>query len=239
MAGSSTCLNTVVLEPLTALLITHYPHVVPGSYTTETGINTTGAALGWLAGLLYGHSSRRVHGSDYLTLDAEAAAVPAGADGVLALPVLGDGERTDADLRAAFTGLSARHGRAVLARAMLEGTAFAIRAQLDLLREAGAPLTELRVSGGDTRLATWNRIKADVTGLPVRSIPGDAATTGVAMLAGLGAGVYKDLDEAIDRCVRPDAAIEPSVASRDAYDDAFISYTRLAESTVVRRTTAG
>jgi|PersoiStandDraft_1058852.scaffolds.fasta_scaffold02293_3 xylulokinase len=236
MAGSSTCLNSVVREPLTELLITHYPHVIPGPYTTETGINTTGAAVGWLADLLYGRHGAHASGADYLALDAEAAAVPPGADGVLALPVLGDGERTNADLRAAFTGLSGRHGRAILARAMLEGAAFAIRGQLELLRNAGAPVTELRVSGGDTRLATWNRIKADVTGLPVRPIPGDAAATGVAMLAGLGAGVYRDVDEAIARCVRPDLAIEPSESARDIYDRAYQAYAELAGSAVVTRT---
>ena len=234
MAGSSTCLNSVVPEPLDELLITHYPHVIPGSFTTETGINTTGAAVAWLADLLYGGRAGRASGSDYKALDAEAAAVPAGADGVLALPVLGDGERTDADLRAAFTGLSQRHGRAVLARAILEGAAFAIRSQLELLRRAGAPVTELRVSGGDTRLATWNRIKADVTDLPVRPIPGDAATTGVAMLAGLGTGAYRNVAEAIARCVRPDPTVEPSSATRATYDQAYGAYTELAASKMVR-----
>ena len=238
MAGSSTCLNSVVLEPLDEPLITHYPHVIPGPFTTETGINTTGAAIGWLADLLYGGRSSRAGGRDYAALDAEAASVPAGSEGVIALPVLGDGERTDAELRAAFTGLSARHGRAVLARAMLEGAAFAIRGQLELLHRAGAPVSELRVSGGDTRLATWNRIKADVAGLVVRPIPGDAATTGVAMLAGLGAGVYRNVDEAIARCVRMDPAIEPSAPTHDVYDEAYEAYVELAASAVVRRSTA-
>jgi xylulokinase len=209
--------------------------VIPGPFTTETGINTTGAAVAWLADLLYGGRSGHATGRDYIALDTEAASVPAGADGVLALPVLGDGERTDADLRAAFSGISQRHGRDVLARAMLEGAAFAIRGQLELLRRAGAPATELRVSGGDTRLATWNRIKADVTGLPVRPIPGDAAGIGVAMLAGLGAGVYRNPDEAIARCVRPDPLIEPSAMTRSTYDEAYGAYMELATSTVVRR----
>ena len=235
MAGSSTCLNSVVVEPLSELLITHYPHVVPEFYTTETGINTTGAAVGWLADLLYGGRGGRATDRDYLALDGEAARVPAGADGVLALPVLGDGERTDADLRAAFTGLSQRHGRAVLARAILEGAAFAMRGQLELLRAAGAPPTELRISGGDARLATWNRVKADVTGLPVRAIPGDAATLGVAMLAGIGAGIYRDAGEAIARCVRSEPPIEPEWAVHAAYEEPYRAYRELAASTVVRR----
>jgi xylulokinase len=238
MAGSSTCLNSVVPEPLTELLITHYPHVVPGPYTTETGINTTGAAVSWLADLLYGGRAGRAGGHDYVALDMEASKVAAGADGVLALPVLGDGERTDPDLRAAFTGLSQRHGRAVLARAMLEGAAFAIRAQLELLRDAGAPVTELRVSGGDARLATWNRIKAEVAGLPVRPIRGDAAALGVAMLAGIGAGVYRDAGEAIARCVRTDSPIEPAPGAHAAYEERYRAYRDLAASRIVRRPAA-
>ena len=106
MAGSSTCLNAAVPAPLDVLAVTHYPHVVPGPFTTETGLNTTGAAVAWLAGLLYGGRSGRPSAADYARLDAEAGRVPPGSDGVVALPVLGDGERTDPDIRGAFAGLS-------------------------------------------------------------------------------------------------------------------------------------
>jgi xylulokinase len=235
MAGSSTCLNAAVPKPLPVLAVTHYPHVVPGPFTTETGINTAGAALTWVADLLYAARGRRANATDYARLDGEAADVPAGADGVLALSTLADGERTDPELRATFTGLSLRHGRAVLARAMLEGVAFAIREQLGLLREGGASVTELRISGGDARLSTWNRIKADVLGVPVVSVPGDAAVGGVAMLAGLGAGIYRDVDDAIQRCVRLPAPIEPNPATHMHYDDRFAAWRELAASSVVRR----
>ncbi|MEA2651939.1 MAG: xylulokinase [Chloroflexota bacterium] len=236
MAGSSTCLNAAVPDPLPVLEVTHYPHVVPGSYTTETGINTAGAAVAWVADLLYAARGRKAVASDYARLDHEAAAVPPGADGVLALPILADGERTDADLRAAVTGLSLRHDRAVLARAVMEGVAFAIRDQLDLIKGGGAEVTELRVSGGDTRLATWNRIKADVIGVPVVRVPGDAAVGGVAMLAGLGAGLYDDVDDAIQRCVHLARPIEPNPATRERYDERFAAWQELAAADVVRRT---
>ena len=72
----------------------------------------------------------------------------------------------------------------------------------------------------------------------MRPIPGDAATTGVAMLAGLGAGVYRNVDEAIARCVRMDPAIEPSAPTHDVYDEAYEAYVELAASAVVRRSTA-
>jgi sugar (pentulose or hexulose) kinase len=235
MAGSSTCLNAAVPEPLPVLEVTHYPHVIPGPFTTETGINTAGAAVAWVADLLYAPRGRRAGAADYARLDHEAASVPSGADGVLALPVLADGERTDPDLRSAFTGLSLRHDRAVLARAMLEGVAFAIREQLDLITAGGASVTELRISGGDTRLATWNRIKADVIGVPVVTVPGDAAVAGVAMLAGLGAGIYPDVDDAIQRCVRLTQPIEPDTSTHARYDERFAAWRELAAADVARR----
>jgi sugar (pentulose or hexulose) kinase len=239
MAGSSTCLNTVVERPLDDVAITHYTHVVPAGFTTETGINTTGAAIGWLAGLLYGGRGGRPSSADFQRLDAEAAAVEPGSDGVIALAVLGDGDRTDPDLRGAFIGLSERHGRGVLARAMLEGVALAIRGQLSLLAGAGAPVSELRISGGDTRLATWNQIKADATGLIVRRIPGDAATAGVAMLAGLGAGVYADAQEAIARCVHPETPIEPRVDAMSRYNDLYGLHVELVRSALTHKGSPG
>ncbi|MEA2610518.1 MAG: xylulokinase, partial [Chloroflexota bacterium] len=232
MAGSSTCLNAVVLEPLPILQVTHYPHVVGSSYTTETGLNTSGAAVTWLANLLYGGRAGRASSRDYERLDAEARAVAPGSDGLLVIPALGDGERTDPTLRGAVTGLSLRHDRGVIARAVLEGVAYAIREQLELLRAGGAPPTELRISGGDARLATWNQIKADATGLPVRTIPGDAAVTGVAMLAGIGIGAYRDVDEAVIRCVRPGPVIEPDPATRTRYDEASSRYRELVAASV-------
>jgi len=236
MAGSSTCLNAAVPVPLPVLAVTHYPHVVPGPFTTETGINTTGAAVEWLAERMFGGRTGHVTGADYARLDAEVAAVAPGADGVVAIPVLADGERTDPALRGAFTGLSLRHGRAAMARALMEGVAFAIGDQLELLRDGGAPVTELRVSGGDSRLGSWNRIKADVLGIPVRTVPGDAAVTGVAMLAGIGVGIYRDAAEAIVRCSRPDAAIDPDPSVRAAYAEAAERYHALVGSTAVRET---
>lgn len=235
MAGSSTCLNAVVDYPLPVLLVTHYPHVVPGPYTTETGINTTGLAIDWVARLAYGGRPGRPRAADWARLDREVADVEPGSAGVVAIPVLGDGERTDPDLRGAFTGLSLRHGRAHLARAVLEGVACEIREQIDLVRSGGARVDELRVSGGDARLTTWNRIKADVTGLPVVAIPGDAAVTGVAMLAGIGAGVYRDVADAVRRCVHADPAVEPDARRRARYDDLYRAYRTLIESAVVRR----
>ena len=139
MAGSSTCLNAAVAAPLDVLAVTHYPHVVAGRVHDGDRASTRPArrSPGW-PGSPTGARRGRAAPADYARLDARRRR-PAGADGVVVLPVLGDGERTDPELRGAIAGLSLRHERAALARAVLEGVAFAIRDQLELLRTGGAP----------------------------------------------------------------------------------------------------
>ncbi len=234
MAGSSTCLNSMVPEPLPGLDITNYPNLLPGGgYFTEVGINTTGEAIQWLARLTYGGRTGRPTAADYARIDAEAASVAAGADGLLVVPVLGDGERDDPNLRGAAVGLSLRHGRAALARAVLEGVAYGMRARVDALAAAGSAATELRVSGGDTRLGTWNQIKADVLGVPVLRVAGDATAVGAALLAGLGVGVYRDAAEAVVVAGRPEPAIEPDPTAHVRYNELYAAYRRLVESPAI------
>ena len=225
MAGSSTCINTVIPAPLTEPAVTHYPSATGETgYVTELGVNTSGEAIDWLASLLYGGRGGHATAADFERLDREAAAVPAGADGVVIVPVLGDGERDDPALRGTVVGLSLRHGRAAWARAMLEGVAFAIRAHVELLARASGPSSELRVSGRSANLQTWNQIKADVLGMPVVRVPGDATAAGVAMLAGLGVGVYPDPDTAVRTACRLDPPVEPDPRRHERYDAIYERY---------------
>jgi xylulokinase len=224
MAGSSTCINTVVEEPLSDLAVTHYPSAVrPQGYVTELGINTSGEAVDWIATLVYGGREGRARGPDFANLDREAAAVPPGAEGLVFVPVLGDGERDDPTLRGSAIGLSLRHGRASLARALMEGIAFAIRAHLETLGHASTPATELRVSGRPANLLTWNQIKADVLGIPVVRVPGDATAAGVAMLAGLGVGVYRDPEAALAARLL-DEPVQPNAENHERYEAIYERY---------------
>jgi xylulokinase len=238
MAGSSSCFNSVVAEPLPDLDVTHYPSITSrDGYVTEVGINTTGEALDWLAMLFYagsGPGSRAPRPSDYARLEKAAAAAPPGAGGLVFVPVLGDGERDDPALRGAITGLSLRHDRGAVARAALEGIACGVRARLETLARTSAPATELRVSGGGAGLAVWNQIKADVTGIPVLRVAGDSTAAGAAMLAGLGAGIYRDAAEAVAAGYRPAGRAEPDPAHRALYDDLYARYAELLRSRVVR-----
>src|SRR5580658_6926588 len=228
MAGSSSCFNSVVPEPLADLDITHYPSAVDRrGYVTEVGLNTTGEALDWLAQLFYARTPRR---DDFARIEHAAAASPPGADGLLFAPVLGDGERDDPTLRGTAAGLSLRHDRRSWARATLEGVAFGVRARLDILERASTKPTELRVSGGGARIALWNQIKADVTGTPVVCVPGDCTAAGAAILAGLGAKIYRDVAQAVAAAYRPGPAAEPDPRHRGLYDDMYGRYQALTGS---------
>jgi len=231
MAGSSSCFNSVVAEPLPDRDVTHYPSITGRQgYVTEVGINTTGEAVDWLVGLFYG----RVRRAGYTRLEQAVADATPGAGGLVFAPVLGDGERDDPALRGAVTGLSLRHDRGAVARAALEGIACGVRARLHTLGRTSAPATELRVSGGGAGMAVWSQIKADVTGIPVVRVAGDSTAAGAAMLAGLGAGVYRDAAEAVAAGYRPLGRAEPDPAHRALYDDLYERYQALTGSRVVR-----
>ena len=235
MAGSSSCFNSVVAEPLPDQDVTHYPSIVGRSgYVTEVGINTTGEALDWLAQLFYAGSARAPRQDDYARIEQAAAASPPGAHGLVFVPVLGDGERDDPALRGAVTGLSLRHDRGAVARAAMEGIAFGVRDRLETLGRTSQPATELRVSGGGAGMAVWNQIKADVTGIPVVRVAGDSTAAGAALLAGLGAGVYRDAAEAVSAGYRPAGRAEPDPAHRALYDELYERYRVLIGSAVVR-----
>ena len=150
------------------------------------------------------------------------------------MPVLGDGERDDPALRGTVTGLSLRHGRAAWARAAMEGVAFGMRALLEVLGRDREPAAELRVSGQAAALGTWNQIKADVLGVPVRRIPGDATAAGVAMLAGIGAGVYSGPGEAVAAACHPAEPVLPDSAGTGRYDAAYQRYRAVLASDLAR-----
>ena len=165
MAGSSTCLNAVVPAPLDVLAVTHYPHVVAGPVHDrdrdqhDRGRGRLARRPGCTAGGRAGRRPPTTRGSTRRRRPSRPARTAS-----LALPVLGDGERTDPDLRGAITGLSLRHDRAAIARAVLEGVAFAIARPARRCSGSAAPGRPSCASPAATPAsASWNRIKADVT----------------------------------------------------------------------------
>jgi xylulokinase len=145
-------------------------------------------------------------------LDTEAERWAPGAEGLTFLPYL-TGERTphfDADARGAFAGLSVRHDRGALARAVLEGVAFAMRDSLDLVASLGGRPSAGRVSGGGAASDLWMKIMASVLELPLERVAVDeGAAYGAALLGGVAAGEWASAEEAVEACVRTRATIDP------------------------------
>jgi xylulokinase len=142
----------------------------------------------------------------------EAEAWPPGSEGLIFLPYLA-GERTphaDPDARGAFAGLSIRHNRGALTRAVLEGVAHGLRDSLDLTRELGGTPEFGRISGGGARSDLWTRIIASALDLPLERVAVDeGAAFGAAILGGVAAGVWPNVQGAVSVAVRPRGTIEP------------------------------
>lgn len=160
-------------------------------------------------------------GVDFEALVAPAAAVAPGSDGLTFLPYL-SGERTphaDPLARGAFVGLTLRHTRAHLVRAVLEGVAFGLKDGLDLMRSAGlAAPREIRVTGGGAKSALWRQILADVFGAELATAgSAEGAALGAAMLAALGSGTPVGAPAATGRTApSPAAAAYPQLHRRFA-----------------------
>jgi xylulokinase len=214
--GTSGTLSSVCLPPL------GYP--VLGLNIAGSAANTSGIALDWFA------RSIASEGVSYDELFVGAADTPPGSDGLLFLPHLAGERAPERDLRArgAWVGLTLRHDRRHLLRALLEGVAFSFRTSLDWLETSGAPVCEVRCVGGQARSELWNQIKADVLNRPVL-VPEviEAAVVGAAMLAALGLGAYANLQQAVAAMVRISRRVEPDSERAALYDRLFSTYCAL------------
>jgi xylulokinase len=200
------------------------PAPLPGLYSVGGAMAATGAALDWFAADLLG-------GAVPITqLVAEAGAVEPGAEGLVFLPYLA-GERSplwDPTARGAFAGLTLRHGRAHLVRAILEAAALAIRHVAAPMLAAGIEVTAMRACGGPARDDGWNQIKADVTGFRVE-VPRvrETAAVGAAIVAAVGVGAHADLPAAIRRMTSIDRRFEPDPERGRVYDRVYEAYVSL------------
>ncbi|MBL8096802.1 MAG: xylulokinase, partial [Anaerolineales bacterium] len=173
-------------------------HSVPGRYHLMAVTLSAGGAFRWLRDLL-----GRAYSYDQLT--ALAAEAPLGAEGLLFLPYL-TGERTphlDPYARGAFIGLTARHGVGHLARAVMEGVVFALADGVQIMRGLNVPIHQIRATGGGGKSALWRAMQADIYGGEVVTLAAEEGPAyGAALLAGVGAGVFADVSDAVARGVR-------------------------------------
>ena len=178
---------------------------------------TTGAAVKWLRSL-FDQEDAGCPAYTYECLLREAESAPLGANGLLFLPhLMGKrGPIPDPNAKGVFFGLTLAHGRGEIARAVLEGCAFQLRRIADALSPSG--LGEMVVVGGGAKGALWLRIIADVTGIRL-DVPRvlEAGALGAAILAGVGVGVYPNVQEAAERLVLIVARVVPDAERRARY----------------------
>jgi xylulokinase len=217
--GSSAWLSIVSRRPLLdpRQRTTTFAHLDPDYCCPMGSMQSAGGAYGWLEGLLRGNGEESI----YAELDDAAAKTPPGADGILFLPHL-LGERSpywNPLARGAFIGLSLKHGRAAMARAVLEGVAMNLRQILEALREQGARIPALRLIGGGASSALWRQIMADVLGLPILQpvLLTEATSLGAAIAGGVGVGMFKSFSVARE-IVPATEAERPRAEARQRYE---------------------
>src|SRR5882724_3899911 len=208
-------------------------HAVPGRWHVMGVTQAAGLSLRWFRDRLACPSTKS-GGDPYETLTAEAATVPAGADGLLWAPYL-MGERTphlDAEARGALVGLTASHTRAHVVRAILEGVAFSLKDTFTLFSELKVPVTSIRLGGGGARSALWRQIQADVYGHAVELVEAEeGAAYGAALLAAVGAGVWPTVDAACAATVRVASRINPQPAAVATLNASYSAFRRVYPAT--------
>lgn len=190
-------------------------HAVPGRWHVMGVTLGAGLSLSWYRDQF---GAGPDDGRDaYARLTDAAAQAPAGADGVMWAPYL-MGERTphaDPYARAALVGLAASHTRSHVIRAILEGVAFSLKDSFTLLEAMQVPVGTVRLGGGGARSALWRQIQADVYGYPVEIVEAEeGAAYGAALLAGVGGGVWRTVDEATDAVVHVATRVAPNERDR-------------------------
>lgn len=182
-------------------------HAVAGKWHMMGVHLASGGSLQWFRNQLcrVEHENSKTSNLDlYDELSHEAKAIPAGSEGLFFLPYL-SGERTphaDSDARGCFIGLTMAHTRGHCVKAIMEGVVYSLKDSLEIVEELGIPVEQIRTSGGGARSSLWRQIQADVFAKNVLTLTSEhGAAYGVALLAAVGAGAYKNIEEACDATI--------------------------------------
>jgi xylulokinase len=199
-------------------------HAVPGMWHFMGVMLSAAGSLQWYRDTLAAEMS-------FDGLLQEAESIPAGCEGLQFLPYL-SGERTphpDPLARGAFIGLTLRHSRAHMTRAVLEGVSFGLKDSFTLIQHAGlGAINQVRASGGGTKGALWRQIMASVLDAELVTVnTTEGAAYGAALLAGVGAGAWADVSLACEACIKITGSTQPEPGQVDAYRSAYALYREL------------
>jgi xylulokinase len=213
------------------MLVECHPHADPEAWLLENPGFVSGGNLRWWRdhfAPVERSAEAEGLGDAYDFLGREADRIQPGSEGLIFLPCMQGAMAPEWNgaARGVFYGLTLAHSRAHMTRAVLEGSAFALRDILEAMRNAGLAVRRLTIVGGGAKGPVWRQIKADVTGLPVR-VPTSVETTatGAAILAAVGAGIHSSIADAVSAFVSYDPVEhEPDPATAEAYDEAYTRY---------------
>lgn len=211
-------------------------HAVRGKWHVMGCVLSAGGSLQWFRNQLCESeqaAAKKQKVDPYELITAAAADTPAGAEGLFFLPYL-TGERTphaDPHARASWIGLSLRHGKGHMARAVMEGATYAMRDSLEIAKQMDIPVKEVRLSGGGARSEFWRQMQADIYGQTVVTINAEEGPAyGVALLAAAGTGAYKDVVEACNATISVVTKTKPKAAAKKTYNAAYPVYQQLYRS---------
>ena len=163
-------------------------------------------------------------------LNKEARAVEAGSEGLIFLPYL-YGERTphaDADARGVFFGISGKHKRGHFVRSVMEGVSFGLRDSLELIKERGVKIEEVRLIGGGAKSELWQQITADIFDETISILNVEQGPAfGAAIIAGVGAGVFSDFESIVEELVDVVKTVDPIAENVEKYNKNYQTYQKL------------
>jgi len=169
----------------------------------------------------------------YMLMDKEAEKVAAGCSGLIYLPYL-MGERTphlDPNAKGVFFGLSAKHEKPDMIRAVMEGVVYSLKDCLEIIKEMGVNVSEVRASGGGGKSPLWRQMQADIFGTEITTInSSEGPALGVAILAGVGAGIYSSVMEACDKVISVKTKQQADMALNSKYNKYYEIYKHLYTS---------
>lgn len=208
-------------------------HVVPDKWLLQGGTVGGGGSVKWFEEQ-FGQAERivaKLNGTNsFEEMSTLAGSITHGSDGLIFLPYM-QGERSpiwDTKAKGVYFGLDYSKTRAHMIRATFEGVAYSLRHNLEIAEKVGAKSSVLHAMGGAANSKVWTQIKADVTGKPIDTYASDTATTlGAAILAGVGVGVYKDFEEAVNKTVYIKRSFEPDMQKHEDYEKYYEIYLEL------------
>ncbi len=211
-------------------------HAVPDTWHVMGVTQAAGFSLKWFRDNLCREEmsvAALMDKDPYVLMDQEAEKAKPGSNGLVYLPYL-IGERTphlDADARGVFFGLSTVHSKSDMIRSVMEGVVYSLRDCMAIISDMGVDVSEVRASGGGGKSRLWKQMQADIFGLPITTTnSSEGPALGVALLAGVGTGVYKSVAEACDTAIKAKDVQPPEAGNIETYNRFYDLYCQLYRS---------